>query len=232
MKTTQAPLLEMKDIDKAFPGVQALSKAQLTLRAGTVHSLMGENGAGKSTLMKCLFGIYNKDAGEIRMDGKKVDFRDPRDALDNGVAMVHQELNQVLRRNIMENIWLGRVPLKWGLVDTDKMYRDTKAIFDELHMDIDPKAIIGSLSDDRLGVDIHVQLIKNGYRPQGDHRQPLRLQPPDDRDRQGRLLQRPHRGAGRAHLLADGKRGDPFISDYPPPDPARRWHHLYFPQDG
>ena len=146
MKTTQAPLLEMTDIDKAFPGVQALSKAQLTLRAGTVHSLMGENGAGKSTLMKCLFGIYNKDAGEIRMDGKTVDFRDPRDALDNGVAMVHQELNQVLRRNVMENIWLGRVPLKWGLVDTDKMYRDTKAIFDELHMDIDPKAIIGSLS--------------------------------------------------------------------------------------
>ncbi|MDD4081142.1 MAG: ATP-binding cassette domain-containing protein [Eubacteriales bacterium] len=146
METTQAPLLEMSDIDKAFPGVQALSKAKLTLHAGTVHSLMGENGAGKSTLMKCLFGIYKKDAGTIRLEGNPVSFRDPKDALDNGVAMVHQELNQVLRRNVMENIWLGRLPLKHGLVDNDKMYRDTKAILDDLQMNIDPKAIIGNLS--------------------------------------------------------------------------------------
>ena len=146
METTQAPLLEMTDIDKAFPGVQALTKARLTLQAGTVHSLMGENGAGKSTQMKCLFGIYKKDAGTIMLEGKKVNFRDPKHALDNGVAMVHQELNQVLRRNVMENIWLGRLPLKRGLVDSDRMYRDTKAIFDDLQMNIDPKAIIGRLS--------------------------------------------------------------------------------------
>ena len=97
-------LLEMIDIEKQFPGVKALDHAQLKLRAGTVHALMGENGAGKSTLMKCLFGIYTRDGGEVLMDGKPVNFSGPRDALDHGVAMVHQELNHVLRRNVMENM--------------------------------------------------------------------------------------------------------------------------------
>ena len=111
MQQNQTYLLEMKDICKEFPGVKALDNAQLKLRAGTVHALMGENGAGKSTLMKCLFGIYKKDAGTILMEGKEVNFINPRNALDNGVAMVHQELNQVLRRNVMENVWLGRFPM-------------------------------------------------------------------------------------------------------------------------
>ena len=139
-------LLEMRDISKQFPGVKALDNAQLKLRPGTVHSLMGENGAGKSTLMKCLFGIYHKDSGSIWMDGKEVNFTDPRDALDNGVAMVHQELNQVLRRNVMENVWLGRLPLKYGLVDSRKMYNETKAVFEELEINVNPKTIIGDLS--------------------------------------------------------------------------------------
>lgn len=140
-------LLQMENIDKHFPGVQALSDAKLTLRAGTVHALMGENGAGKSTLMKCLFGIYKKDGGSIRMNGKPVEFAGPKDALDNGVAMVHQELNQVLRRNVMENVWLGRFPsTKAGFIDSRKMYADTKAIFDRLNIDVDPKTIIGDLS--------------------------------------------------------------------------------------
>ena len=95
----QPYLLEMLDIDKQFPGVKALNHAKLQLRAGTVHALMGENGAGKSTLMKCLFGIYTRDGGTVTMNGHPVTFTSPRDALDNGVAMVHQELNQVLRRN-------------------------------------------------------------------------------------------------------------------------------------
>ena len=142
-------MLEMVDIDKHFPGVQALSKAKLTLRAGTVHSLMGENGAGKSTLMKCLFGIYSMDAGSIFMEGKPVRFTSPRHALDNGVAMVHQELNQVLRRNVMENVWLGRFPQKNGLVDAREMYSRTKKIFEDLQMDIDPRAVIGTLSVSR-----------------------------------------------------------------------------------
>ncbi|MBR2054950.1 MAG: ATP-binding cassette domain-containing protein, partial [Clostridia bacterium] len=140
-------LLEMLDIDKQFPGVKALNHAKLQLRPGTVHALMGENGAGKSTLMKCLFGIYTKDGGTISMDGKPVAFTSPRDALDNGVAMVHQELNQVLRRNVMENVWLGRFPTtKFGTIDTKKMYSDTKAVFEKLEIDVDPKQIIGELS--------------------------------------------------------------------------------------
>jgi len=113
-------LLEMLDIEKQFPGVKALDHAKLQLRPGSIHALMGENGAGKSTLMKCLFGIYKKDAGSIRMNGKEINFTSPRNALDHGVAMVHQELNQVLYRSVMENMWLGRFPLKAGLVDHKK----------------------------------------------------------------------------------------------------------------
>ncbi len=139
-------LLEMEGIVKQFPGVLALDHAQLKLRPGTVHALMGENGAGKSTLMKCLFGIYKKDEGTIKVNGAEVNFANPRNALDNGVAMVHQELNQVLRRNVMENVWLGRLPVKGGLVDAKKMYADTKAVFQDLEIDVDPKAIIGDLS--------------------------------------------------------------------------------------
>lgn len=139
-------LLEMIDIEKAFPGVKALDHAQLRLRAGTVHSLMGENGAGKSTMMKCLFGIYKEDGGEIRIDGKKVHFSGPKNALDNGVAMVHQELNQVLKRSVMENIWLGRFPKKSGLVSHSVMYEETKKVFDELGIPVDPRTIIGKLS--------------------------------------------------------------------------------------
>lgn len=142
----QTYLLEMMDIDKQFPGVQALSHAQFKLKSGTVHALMGENGAGKSTLMKCLFGIYKKDAGTIKINGELVNFLNPRNALDNGVAMVHQELNQVLRRNVMENMWLGRFPSKLGFVDHKFMYNKTREIFKDLDINIDPKEMIHSLS--------------------------------------------------------------------------------------
>ena len=136
----------MLDIEKQFPGVKALDHARLQLRPGSIHALMGENGAGKSTLMKCLFGIYKKDAGSIRMNGKEINFTSPRNALDHGVAMVHQELNQVLYRSVMENMWLGRFPLKAGLVDHKKMYNDTKAVLDDLEIKVDPKAIIGTMA--------------------------------------------------------------------------------------
>ncbi len=140
-------LLEMLEIEKTFPGVKALDHARLQVRPGTVHALMGENGAGKSTLMKCLFGIYTRDQGTVMMNGEPVTFSSPRDALDNGVAMVHQELNQVLRRSVMENVWLGRFPTtKLGTVDTRKMYADTQEIFKKLEIDVDPKEIIGNLS--------------------------------------------------------------------------------------
>ena len=136
----------MLDIEKQFPGVKALDHAKLQLRPGSIHALMGENGAGKSTLMKCLFGIKKKDAGSIRMNGKEINFTNPRNALDHGVAMVHQELNQVLYRSVMENMWLGRFPLKAGLVDHKKMYNDTKAVLDDLEIKVDPKAIIGTMA--------------------------------------------------------------------------------------
>ena len=136
----------MLDIEKQFPGVKALDHARLQLRPGSIHALMGENGAGKSTLMKCLFGIYKKDAGSIRMNGKEINFTSPRNALDHGVAMVHQELNQVLYRSVMENMWLGRFPLKVGLVDHKKMYNDTKAVLDDLEIKVDPKTIIGTMA--------------------------------------------------------------------------------------
>jgi len=139
-------LLEIKNINKSFPGVCALDGVSMTLKAGTIHSLMGENGAGKSTLMKCLFGIYHEDSGEFILDGKKVVFQNPKQALDNGVSMVHQELNQVHTRSVMENIWLGRFPLGLTGVNHKKMYEDTLAIFEDLNIPIDPKATIRSLS--------------------------------------------------------------------------------------
>lgn len=124
-------LLEMQDIEKAFPGVKALDKVNLTVKAGTVHALMGENGAGKSTLMKCLFGVYTKDAGKIFLEGREINFKNSKEALENGVAMVHQELNQALKRNVMDNMWLGRFPtVAKGLPITSerKMYDATKQI--------------------------------------------------------------------------------------------------------
>ncbi len=139
-------LLEMTEVSKSFPGVKALDKVNLKIRPHTVHALMGENGAGKSTLMKCLFGIYSRDEGKIFLDGKEVNFISAKDALENGVSMVHQELNQVLQRTVMDNVWLGRYPLKGIFVDHKKMYEDTKKIFKELEIDVDPKAKVSTLS--------------------------------------------------------------------------------------
>lgn len=142
----QDVLLQMNDICKEFPGVKALDNVSLTVKKGTVHALMGENGAGKSTLMKCLFGIYGKDSGQIFLDGKEVNFKSAKEALENGVAMVHQELNQALKRNVMDNIWLGRYPKKGGLmVDEKKMYEDTMAVFEELGIDADPRRIMSTM---------------------------------------------------------------------------------------
>ena len=139
-------LLEMKNISKSFPGVKALDDVSLSVRPGSIHSLMGENGAGKSTLMKCLFGIYTEDSGKIILDGQEVKFASPRQAMENGVSMVHQELNQVHTRSVMENIWLGRFPMGPTGVNHKKMYDDTRGIFEQLGIDINPRAIISSLS--------------------------------------------------------------------------------------
>ncbi len=139
-------VLEMVDISKEFPGVKALDNVQLKLQPGSVHALMGENGAGKSTLMKCLFGIYQKDDGKILIDGKETNFQNSKQALENGVSMVHQELNQVKQRNILDNIWLGRYPRNMFFIDESKMYKDTVKIFKDLDIDIDPREKIENLS--------------------------------------------------------------------------------------
>ena len=139
-------LLRMTDITKTFPGVKALDGVSFELKRGTVHALMGENGAGKSTLMKCLFGIYTKDSGQIFLEGKEVNFKNSKEALNSGVAMVHQELNQALKRSVMDNLWLGRYPMIGGvMVNERKMLQDTKAIFEELEIDVDPHRIMSTM---------------------------------------------------------------------------------------
>lgn len=139
-------LLQMTNICKEFPGVKALDNVSLTVKRGTVHALMGENGAGKSTLMKCLFGIYNKDSGTITLEGKELNFKNSKEALDNGVAMVHQELNQSLKRNVMDNLWLGRYPKIGGImVNEKKIYNDTLELFKELEIDVDPRRIMSTM---------------------------------------------------------------------------------------
>ena len=142
-------LLKMVDIEKTFPGVKALDHAQLTVKKGTVHALMGENGAGKSTLMKCLFGVYSKDNGHIYVDGKEVNYKNSKEALENGVAMVHQELNQALKRNVMDNMWLGRFPKvsKYlPFTSEKKMYDETMKVFKDLEINVDPKAVMSTMS--------------------------------------------------------------------------------------
>ena len=139
-------LLKMEGISKSFPGVKALDNVSLTVHKGTVHALMGENGAGKSTLMKCLFGMYNKDRGNIYLEGKEINFKSSKEALDNGVAMVHQELNQALKRSVMDNLWLGRYPTIGGIaVNEKKMYNDTMAVFEELGINVDPHRIMSTM---------------------------------------------------------------------------------------
>ncbi|GLC31112.1 sugar ABC transporter ATP-binding protein [Clostridium omnivorum] len=146
----QEYILEMKNISKSFPGVKALDDVTLKVRPGTVHALMGENGAGKSTLMKCLFGIYTPDSGEVIIEGNKVQFKNAKDALESGISMIHQELQSVPYRNVMENVWLGRFPVKnyagLKVIDHKKMYNDTKALMDELQMDLKPETQVSKLS--------------------------------------------------------------------------------------
>ncbi len=142
----QEYILKMDNISKSFPGVKALDDVKLYLKPGTVHALMGENGAGKSTLMKCLFGIYNRDTGTIILDGEDTHFTSSKHALEHGVSMVHQELNQVKETRIMDNIWLGRFPMNGIFVDEKKMYDETKKIFDELDIKLDPKTKVGKIS--------------------------------------------------------------------------------------
>ena len=142
--------LEMRGVSKSFPGVKALDKVNLKIRPGTVHALMGENGAGKSTLMKCLFGIYHMDEGEVFVDGQKVEIQNPDEALHKGLAMVHQELQPVPERTIAENMYLGRFPVKsFGpikVIDHKTMNEEAKKWLENVKMPFDPRKKLGHLS--------------------------------------------------------------------------------------
>jgi methyl-galactoside transport system ATP-binding protein len=144
----------MHNISKSFPGVKALDNVQLQVRPGTVHALMGENGAGKSTLMKCLFGIYQSDSGTIKVDGEEIHLSGAKDALEHGISMIHQELSPIKDRSVMENLWLGRYPVKRILgipfVAHKVMYEKTMEVFQSLGLDIDPKVWVRYLSVSKI----------------------------------------------------------------------------------
>ena len=140
-------LLRMVNIDKSFPGVQALKSVNLNVGYGEVHALVGENGAGKSTLMKCLIGIYSPTGGEIYFDGKKIENYTTAQALQMGISMIHQELSPILYRPIMENLWLGREPVnKFGFVDHNQMYKQSLDVLKEIELDEDPRTLMANLT--------------------------------------------------------------------------------------
>ncbi len=140
-------ILEMKGIDKRFFGVHALKSVNLELRSGEVHALMGENGAGKSTLMKVLCGIHKRNAGEIILFGKPVDFSNIKESQDAGISIIHQELNMMNHLTVAQNIYIGREPMKNGIyIDDKKMEEDAKKLFEKINVDIDPSAKVGSLT--------------------------------------------------------------------------------------
>ena len=127
-------VLEIKNLSKSFAKNTVLNGINLSIKKGSVMGLMGENGAGKSTMMKCLFGIYAKDEGQLSLQGKPIDFKSPKEALENGIAMVHQELNQCLDRTVTDNLFLGRYPTKFGVIDEAKMEKEANRLFASLNM--------------------------------------------------------------------------------------------------
>lgn len=140
-------LLDVTGVRKEFPGVLALDNVELRLRPGTVHALMGENGAGKSTLMKIIAGIYTPDSGSFKLRNQEVSLSSPLDALENGIAMIHQELNLMNSMTVAENIWIRREPkTAFGFIDHRELKRRTDALFEQLNIPIDPEIEVGKLS--------------------------------------------------------------------------------------
>lgn len=130
-------LLEMKQIDKRFPGVHALDHVDFKVRAGEIHALMGENGAGKSTLMKVLTGLYTKDSGEIIFDGESVSFNSPLDSQKAGISTIYQEINLIPYISVAENIFIGREPMKKTGIDWKTMYQQADEVLREMNIEID-----------------------------------------------------------------------------------------------
>ncbi len=131
------PLLRMEDISKTFPGVVALSKAHLRVERGEVHALVGQNGAGKSTLIKILTGAYRRNGGTITFDGRTVDFSSPQQAQASGVSTIYQEVNLIPFRSVAENIFMGREPRRWGLIDWARMHREAAELLARLGVQAD-----------------------------------------------------------------------------------------------
>ena len=139
-------ILKMQGIQKYFPGVHALDDAQLEIRSGEVMGLIGENGAGKSTLMKILTGIYPKDGGTIEYFGEQIEINGPKDAQNRGICIVHQELNLMQHLTVADNIFIGRESTKGLFLDKADQNRRTQELLDSLHLTIDPKAEVRTLS--------------------------------------------------------------------------------------
>jgi ribose transport system ATP-binding protein len=138
--------LEMRGIDKAFPGVHALRSVDLVVRAGEIHGLVGENGAGKSTLVKILAGAYRRDAGTLLVAGEPVADATPHAMIERGVAVIYQEPSLAAHLSVAENIYLGRLPTRRGLVDRSRLALDTRLLAERLGLRLDPDALVGSLS--------------------------------------------------------------------------------------
>ena len=130
-------LLEMRSIDKFFPGVRALSNVDFTLHAGEIHSLMGENGAGKSTLVKVLTGVYQRDGGTITLQGKRISPRTPKEAQECGISTVYQEVNLCKNLTVAENIYIGREPRKYGFIDWKTINKRSEELLGGLGVNID-----------------------------------------------------------------------------------------------
>ena len=140
-------VLSIRGMCKSFGRNRVLDHIDLDVKEGSIMGLMGENGAGKSTMMKCLFGTYQKDEGTIIFDGREVNFSGPKNALENGVAMVHQELNQCLERNVLDNLFLGRYPKNsMGVVDEARMKREASDLFRRLNMTVNLTAPMKTMS--------------------------------------------------------------------------------------
>ena len=139
-------LVEMTGISKSFPGVHALDDCRFDLRPGEVHALVGENGAGKSTLMKILAGIYRRDAGTIRLKGREEDISSPHAAQTLGISIIHQELNLMYHLTVAQNIFIGREPRRGFLLDEGALNAKARQLFDDLHLNLDPRTRVGSLA--------------------------------------------------------------------------------------
>lgn len=150
-------ILEMKGISKSFGKVSALKDVDFDLRQGEVHALMGENGAGKSTLMKILTGIYSKDSGTVTFKDKEVEYTNPKQSQEDGIVIVHQELNMMNDLTVAENIFIGRETTKGLFIDDSDLNRKAKELFDLLGVDINPKSKVGDIT---VGKQQMVEIVK------------------------------------------------------------------------